>query len=437
MVKKIAMFCVLALSPVLMYSQQTDTLSSGEFEFTLEQCLQYAFDNSYSRKVNLLNEESSEAVYQQSRNNRYPSVNASANETMSHTGTASDVNFSGNVGVNASVTLYQGGNIKNTIKQNRLQAEETKIRSAQYDDNLKIEILNEYLTALSCMERQKYQLGILESSKQQLERGKRMFDLGAMVESDYLMLEAQYENDKTDSLNTVISLENSLLNLKKYLSMSADAKLTIVEPDTALIYQMALLPSEQEVVSAAKQHMPDMQLALSAIETADIAMEISKAGRRPTISASAGISTGHNNFDDFSLQLKDRLSQQIGVSVSYPIWDRGSAKLQIKKAEIQQKQAELDLKQTELEVTRTVVNQYRATALEYQKYLAYQKRKDAYAASFEVYKKKFNVGSIIAVDLLERQNNYISVLNDYINAKYGFMLKRKILDVYTGESAGM
>jgi hypothetical protein len=35
---------------------------------------------------------------------------------------------------------------------------------------------------------------------------------------------------------------------------------------------------------------------------------------------------------------------------------------------------------------------------------------------------------------LQQQNNYINVLNDYIQSKYGFMLKRKVLDVYMGNT---
>jgi outer membrane protein len=437
MIKKAALLIVTFFIVVAASAQADSTSEHGSFNFSLQECLQYAMSNSYARQSRLLNEESSLASYEQSKNNRYPSVNASASETMTHTGSNSDVNFSGNVGINASATIYNGGNIKNTIEQNRLQNEQSKIQTSQYDDNLKIQILNEYLTALSCIERLKYQEFIMNSSREELARGEKQYNLGAMIESDYLMLQAQYQSDVTDSLNTVISLENSLLNLKNYMSMDPEAELTIKDPDTTAIDEMALLPTQQETVAKAKLHMPDMQLAQSTIELANTALEISKSGRRPSLTASAGINTGHNDFDNFGQQLTDRFSQSVGLTLSYPIWDRGATKLQITKAKIQQQQAELDYKQTEQEITRTVVNQYKATNLEYQRYLAYQQKKDAYAASFEAYRMKFNVGSIIAVDLLQQQNNYINVLNSYINAKYGFILNRLILDVYTGENVDL
>ncbi len=433
---KTALLCPLLAMTLQASAQEPDSLPQS-YNFTLEECLQYAMGNNYTRKSRLLNEESAEATYNQSKNNRYPSVNASASENMNHTGSNSDVNFSGNIGVNASATIYNGGTIKNTIEQNRIASEAAKIQTSQYDDQLTIQILNEYLNALSCIERLKYQEGIMSSSREELARGEKRYNLGAMIESDYLMLKAQYQRDITDSLNMAISLETSLLNLKQYMSMDPYADLTIQAPDTTAIDQMAVMMSQDEAVQRAKEHMPDMQLAKNTIETADIALELSKAGQKPSISASAGISTGHNDFDNMGDQFKDKFSQSIGVNITYPIWDRGQNKLKVTRAKIQQQQAQLEYQQTENEVTRTVVNQWRNTNLEYQRYLAYQQRKDAYAASFNAYKKRFEVGSIVAVDLLQQQNNYISVLNEYINVKYGFILYRKILDVYTGENIGL
>jgi len=434
MIKKLTIICLLAAMGFSAQAQDSGATADSSYNFTLEDCLQYAMGNSYTRKSRLLNEESSEASYQQSKNNRLPSVSASASENMSHTGSQDKVNFSGNLGVNANQTIYNGGQIKNSIEQSRLQAEQSKIQTSQYDDQLTIQILNEYLNALSCIERLKYQSGIMSSSREELTRGEKRFELGSMIESDYLMLKAQYQRDITDSLNTAISLETSLLNLKQYMSMDPNAELSIIAPDTSAIDQMAVMMSQDDAVAQAKQHMPDMLLAQNTMEIANTALEISKAGRRPTISATAGLSTGHSDFEEFGTQLGDRFSQSLGINLSYPIWDRGQTKLSIKKAQIQQQQAELDMLQTESDITRTVINQWRNTNLEYQRYQAYQLRKDAYAASYNAYKKRFEVGSIVAVDLLQQQNNYISVLNDYINVKYSFILYRKILDVYTGTS---
>ena len=414
---------------------QTDSTADnlGPFNFTLEQCIEYAFGNSYSRKSIQLSGESADASYQQSKKSRLPNVSASASESMSHSGTQDKVNFSGNIGVSASVPIYDGGNIKQTIEQNRLQTEKAKVQLTQADDNLTIQILQQFLTALSAQERLKYQEAILATSREQMNRGEVQFRYGKIIESDYLMLQAQYASDIADSLNTAITLENSLISLKKLMSMNAAADLSIIYPSDDAIAQMALLPEQFDAVNMAKEHMPDMILAKTNMEIAETSIELAKTNKRPTVNASAGISTGHSDFDNLGEQFKNRFSQNIGISVGYTIFDRGNRNLQLTKSKIQQQQAQLDLQQTELDVTQNVITQYRNVELEYQRFQAYEKRKDAYAKSFEAYQKKYEVGSIMAVELLQQQNNYISVLNSYINSKYGFILNRKILDVYTGQ----
>lgn len=404
----------------------------GIYNFTLEDCINYAISSGYERQSMKLSEESADETYSQSQKDRLPSVNASAGESVSHTGSESGVTVSGNAGINASMTIYGGGQIKNNIEQSRVLSQQAKIQTSQYDDNLSIQIANQYLTALSDIEKQKYQIAILKAAKEQLAQGDVEYKAGSMIESDYLMLNAQYQNSLCDSLNTAISLENALLSLKQIMSMDVNAQINIISPDTTEIDQMALLPQQSEILNAAKEHMPDIQLAQSNIELAEYALESSKSGRRPQLTASAGLSTGHTDFDNVAQQLQDRFSQTAGINLSIPIFDRGATSLQIKKSRIQQQQAELTYKQAELEVSQTVINQYRTVQLEYTRYLSYKSKAEAYQKSYEAYARQFYVGKITAVDLLQQQNNYISVLNDYINAKYSFVLNREILDIYTG-----
>jgi outer membrane protein TolC len=83
------------------------------------------------------------------------------------------------------------------------------------------------------------------------------------------------------------------------------------------------------------------------------------------------------------------------------------------------------------------VQEYRNVVLAESKYKSSQIRQNAYLASFKAYQMKFEQGAITAVELLQQQNNYISAMNDYVQSKYGFMLKRKVLDVYMGEPVRM
>ncbi len=88
------------------------------YRFSLEDCLRFAQANSYERKSMELTGKSLETTYEQSKQQRLPNLSASVGQNISNN--ENGWSTSGSVGVGSSVTIYQGGNINNTIEQNRL-----------------------------------------------------------------------------------------------------------------------------------------------------------------------------------------------------------------------------------------------------------------------------------------------------------------------------
>jgi outer membrane protein len=405
--------------------------------FTLEDCLSYAKKNNYNLQSLKLSEEAREDSYRQSKKERLPSVNASLNESLSNS-QGNAASWGGNYGLSAGLALYQGGSITNTIEQNKLRMEQSSYQTSQYENNLTIQILQAFLTVLGNEELLKYQEAVVKASEEQLKQGKEQFQFGKILESDYLLLEAQYANDKNNILNTQISHDNSLLSLKTLLSISPENNLQIVYPDTSAFLEMSILPSLTEVMNSAFLSLPDLKISQYNISIAEIGLKMSKANYLPTINLQGSIGTGHSvDYNRFATQLSDRLNEQIGISLSIPIYDNSRTKSKVTQSRIALQQAELDKKQTELDIRQTVANEYQGVVSTHNKYQTTNIRQNAYSKTFEVYRAQFHVGAITAVDLLQQQNNYISALNDYIQSKYEFILKRKILDVYMGVQVKM
>ena len=140
------------------------------YQFTLEDCLRFAVANSYERKSMELTGKTLETTYEQSKQQRLPSVSASFGENFSNNEQGWSV--SGNVGVGSSVTIYQGGNINNTIEQNRLNVERNAVQLERYDNQLALQILQSFLTILGNQEMLKYQLEVLNTSREQMKKGR-------------------------------------------------------------------------------------------------------------------------------------------------------------------------------------------------------------------------------------------------------------------------
>lgn len=412
--------------------QPADTI-----RLTLEECLDYAFGNSYSRQATVLNEEAQDDLYDQSKMERLPSLSGSLGENFTHTDGSSG-SWNGTYSLSTGMTLYQGGNINQTIKQSELRAEQTRYRTAQYDNELTIQILQAFLTVLGNEELLKYQQSVLDASLEQVNQGEQRYNAGTILESDYLLLRAQYATDRNNIVETGISRENSLSTLKSLLSIDPQQPLEVIYPDTAAVRSMLLLPSESYVLESSMASLPDLKISQYNVDIAETGLKISRSSYFPTVSLSGSIGTGHQkDFSNYSSQLSDRFNQQAGISVSIPIFNRNRTRSNVNQSRIALQQAELDDMQAQLDIRQSVLQEYRDVVGAVSKFESSEIKQDAYLKSFEAYRAKYDAGAITTVELLQQQNNYINAMNDYIQSKYGFLLKRKILDVYMGEPVTM
>lgn len=423
--KKIFLFVFVFSS--FLAKAQNDTVS---LRFTLEECLEYAFSNSYNRQSMELSNKSQQLAYEQSKEQRMPSVSASLSESFSNGSYGSTI--SGNVGVNAGMTLYQGGQINANIKKEELATAQSSLEITRYDDELAIQILQSYLTILGNEELLNYQKSVLNSSREAMKQGKRKYEVGSIIESDYLLLVAQYASDTNNIVDTQIEIENNLMNLKVLLSMDPMKELQIVSPDTAVIEQLSVFPTLDEAIEQSLAYSPDLKISSYDIDIAKQSLRIARANYYPSVNLSAGVSTGHYDFADMGKQFGNRLSEQVGVSVSIPIYSRGSTKLRVKQSEIALEQSQLSHEQNMLSTRQTIVQEYKNMISTYNKYNVSKQTKDAYLKSFESYNVQFQYGSITAVELLQQQNSYLNALNNFIQNKYSFILQRKIMDIYMG-----
>ena len=395
--------------------------------------MRYAVANSNERKSMELTRESLETTYEQSKEQRLPNLSASVGQNISTT--ENGWSTSGNVGVGTSVTIYQGGNINNTIEQNRLNLERNAVQLERYDEQLATQILQSFLTVIGNQEMLKYQLEVLNTSREQMKQGLSRYKAGAILESDKLLLEAQYYSDSNNVVDTRIKIGNNLLDLKVLLSMNPLDELEIVSPDTDdLESLMTTLPTEEEAINQAMDYLPDLRIGDYDIKMAEKSVDLARGNYFPSISANANVGMGILGFDsDGNQKWYGKPNESAGISMSIPIYSRGQTRANVKKSRIALEQAQIDYEQTKLTVCQTVMQVYRDVVSAYNAYRVSQLRENAYSKSFQAYNMQYQYGSITTVELLQQQNNYLNVLNTYIQNKYSLLMKRKILDVYMGK----
>ena len=403
------------------------------YRFSLDDCFRFAVANSYERKSMELTGKSLETTYEQSKQQRLPNLSASVGQNLSNN--ENGWSTSGNVGVGSSITIYQGGNINNTIEQNRLNLERNEVQLERYDNQLATQILQSFLTILGNQELLNYQLEVLNTSREQVKQGRVRHKVGSILESDLLLLEAQYYSDSNNVVDTRINIDNNLLDLKVLLSMNPTDELEIITPDTDNLDDLKeTLPSEEEAVSLAMEYMPDLRMSDYDIRLAEKSVDMARGNYFPSISANANVGMGMLSLDDNgNMKWYGTHTESAGISMSIPIYSRGQTKANVKKSRIALEQAQLDYEQSTLSVRQTVVQAYRNVLSAYNAYKVSQVKENAYSKSFNAYNIQYQYGTITTVELLQQQNNYLNALNSYIQNKYSLLMKRKILDVYMGK----
>ena len=417
---------IICLTSIYTFSQPT--------QLTLEGCISYAKENNITLKNANLSKESAEVSLRQAKSAYAPSVSASLSQGIGYShGTNGGFNANGNYGINAGMTLFDGLNTQNSIKQAKLNVTKSEYQIEQTQNTVNLQIIQAFLSILMNEEMLTYQEEVLKTSEEQMKQGETQFKTGKILESDFMMLQAQFASDSFNIENTKIAIENSVIALKNILCISQDKNIEIVKPTEEQLNKALELPELKEVIEKTLGYYPSLKISENAVSIAEYDIKIAKSNYYPNLSLNAGVSTGYTNKNgSFGTQLGNNLGENLGLSLNIPIYNRSITKSQVSQAKIRMQQAELDRAQQELDIVQELQKEYLNTKQAANNYRVADTRAKAYYASYQAYNEKFKYGAITAADLLQQQTNYLNYLNTYIQNKYTYLLDRKILDIYMG-----
>lgn len=429
----ISLILLLAVFQTIAQSQNASVPQT----LSLEECIRYAEEHNYSLQSAGLNVNSSEISLKQAKENIAPSVSASVSQGFGTNHYQKSVGWNGNYGISAGMTLFNGLSNYNSIQQSKLQVEQSQLQLEQNKNSIKISLIQAFLNIMMNEDMLEYQQKVLTSSQEQMEQGEQLFRVGKILESEYKMLQAQYTSDLYNIENTKINIQNNYLTLKNLLAIDPAAEIQIVRPDSATLFKSLEIPTLQELMTRAKNYLPELKIKENAITDAQYDVKIQKSNFYPSLSLNAGISTGYNssNLADnlgWGTQLWHGLGENIGLNLSIPIYQRSMVRHNVQQAQLRVQQAELSQKETEYQIGRELQQYYLDVLSAQNNYLVAEAQKDAYEANYNAYSFKFKYGSVTAVDLIQQQTNYLNQLNKYMQTKYSFVLERKILDVMMG-----
>ena len=196
-------------------------------KWTLKECVDHALENNLSVKRAMYTTDLRRQDITSAKGNMLPGVSASTSQNFnfgsyfdptSNSRISSD-SRSNSVGLNTSVTLFNGFSNKNNLLQSRTSLEASKLDLEKMKDDISLFIVNSYLEVLFSKENLKIAKAQLVISEQQLARTKDLVDAGIQPEGNLLEVEATKVNDENDVVTAENGLVLTLLQLSQILQV--------------------------------------------------------------------------------------------------------------------------------------------------------------------------------------------------------------------------
>ena len=425
-------------------------LATQAKQWSLKDCIDYALANNISLQKTQLTKASAQEDYLQSKAALLPSLNASTSQNVNYTpwvasGISSDgfsrasidkVYYNGTYSVAGNYTIWNGNKNKNQVKLNKLVAEAAELDSATQAVKLQEQIATLYVQILYSTEAIKVNQESYASSLQNEERGKEMVKIGKMSQADLAQLTAQRAQDQFNIVQAESNVKNYKRQLKELLQITSDEAFDINVPNTTDAMALDAIPALNGVYAAALENRPEFKTFQNQLAQNDLTIQIAKAGKLPTISANAGVSTSSTSMNNkaWGTQLKTNFNMGGGISVSVPLFDNRSTKTQVNKALIQRENIQLDLKNQQTQLYSTIENYWLQASTNQSQFKAAKVSTESAQTSYNLLSEQFKLGLKNIVELRTGKDNLLKAKQNELQAKYMTILNLNILKFYKNGS---
>ena len=421
-------------------------------QWSLKDCIDYALANNIQLQKAKVQQLSAIEDIKQSQSALLPSLSLSTSQNVSYNpwpeqGSAmiagnkvqadvKKVYYNGSYSLSGNWTVWNGGQNTNTVKLNKLAAEQARLDSAVTANNVLEQIAQLYVQILYSDEAISVTKESLKVSQTNEERGKTMVSVGKMSKADLAQLTAQRANDEYSIVEAESNLRNYKRQLKQLLQIADNDEFDVAIPSTTDEMALKEVPAMNDVYTAALAQRPEIQNAKLGIESSDLSVKIAKAGKMPTVSLNAGLSTSTTSMSQngWGNQMKNNFTVGGGVSVSIPLFDNRKTKTSVNKAMLQKESYLLDLQDKQTTLYSTVENYWLQAVNNQNKFKAARVSTESAQASYELLSEQFNLGLKNIVELMTGKTHLLQAQQNELQSKYLAILNLNMLDFYrTGE----
>jgi outer membrane protein len=408
----------------------------------LETCISYAKQHNIRLNSLKLDQRTSEQELRLSKAGRMPDLYTSATWFVNHNDKSANGSGyngvgtfgSGDYGLSSSWTLYHGGYVTSDIRQKDLYVEAAKLDVLQQENDITLRVIQYYLNVLLDKESIIYKQSVVSTSAAQVVRARNQLAVGSIAQKELLQLEAQLANDKYSVITSENAKKQHLVNLKQLLQLPLATELDIVMPDSLLT--LSSVEKLRDVQEQALNDRPEVKNGIVGIAIARAGLDKALSGYKPALTLSGFMGSSYaGSSPGYFRQLSNSFNQQLGLTLSVPIFTCSRNAVNVAEARISVGQAMLRLKDTRTALSLTIEKAYinLVTAQ-----TQFQAATEAFKYNQETYRvadEQLKAGLINMVEYLQQKTLYLQAQQQFLQAKYNAALTCKIYDFYKGNSS--
>jgi outer membrane protein len=417
-------------------------------QWTLEACIDYAQQNSFSVKQKMIELNNKQIQYNSTKMSIAPSVSASVGQNIDfgRSQVASSLIISGNqastsFGIGMNMDLFQGLRTYNQLKANQIDIQTTRYELEQVRENVEMTVMAYYLQVLLNREILAVAKVQEQISLDMVTKVELLVQNGKSSDADLYVAKSTLANDRYSVVEAENSLNLSKLDLAQLINYPNVNDFDIVPMDQEYLIDELLNRSidVNTLINNAIQNRPTIKAALNKIEKSKREIQIAQSSWYPSLSFFANYGTGYNYMftpspqypnTSFNKQFNNNSRQVIGLSLNIPIFDKLNTHYNVKLAKLAVQSQEFQMEEGKLTLIKEIQQAHANAMAAKERYNSAIEANQAAKISFEYEKIRFAEGASTNYEFNDAKNKYLKSESQLIQSKFDYIFRIKILEFY-------
>lgn len=197
--------------------------------------------------------------------------------------------------------------------------------------------------------------------------------------------------------------------------------------------------TSSDVYRAAVQQMAIVKAVELRKKSAEYALKAAKGDLYPQLFLNSGVETNYSSIAQnaagkipYNSQLRNNIFSSVNFGLRIPIFNAKQARNRIHLADLEVQRNDLLEENTRVLLQQQIEQAHLNMTNAYDRYKVLQEQVKAFEESFKAAEARFNVGISNSVEFLIAKNNLDRATINLISAKYEYVIRKNILDYYTG-----